>query len=392
MSIHSYQNAKGQTLYRVTIRIDGKQVTTRGIKTKNDAKKEEVAMLRDRDNEIKRVDKSMTLGAYLDYWLDNVRSIRKMGDSRHQRLNQHIANIKPVLGHKKVIHLEPSDVAVTLRSELKPRLANLTIKQLESMLKGAINDTVNQTPLYLPFNPLGQLTVNQLEAKDKTEIYPFQPHEQRTLMEVAKKYADNRNDQRWFIRPYLALHTGLRSGEIAGLRWKDINLNTGKVYITRAVNYSKGDTKPTLGFPKTKASVRDFKLNQRIINELKSYRAWQAEKLLKGGERLKPDDHVLMDDDLGPLHRSSARKRWDTLLKVAKLPHRGIHHLRHTHASNLIKAKAPIKEVQEKLGHSSIIITMDLYVHIYEEDKDANMEAISDNIFDNIFSDSAGNV
>ena len=76
---------------------------------------------------------------------------------------------------------------------------------------------------------------------------------------------------------------------------------------------------------------------------------------------------------------------------MANLPHRGIHHLRHTHASNLIKANAPIKEVQLKLGHSSISITMDLYVHIYEEDKDANMEAISDNIFDNIFSETGGN-
>ena len=82
----------------------------------------------------------------------------------------------------------------------------------------------------------------------------------------------------------------------------------------------------------------------------------------------------------GVLHRSASRRRWETILKQAGLKHRGFHSLRHTHASNLISQNVNMKYISERLGHSSIIVTMDIYGHCFSDDSRTQIEEALTNL------------
>ncbi len=153
------------------------------------------------------------------------------------------------------------------------------------------------------------------------------------------------------------------------MTWKKINLKDGTLKVDRSVHYAKGDTFGERKEPKTKNSYRTIKLDKHTIEELKSYKIWVEEKLLKIGKKLSdyPSLPIIFSDDLELLHRSQARKIWDTIVRQAELEHRGYHSLRHSHASNLICDGYPMELVSKRLGHSSIQITVDTYFHIHEE-------------------------
>jgi integrase len=171
------------------------------------------------------------------------------------------------------------------------------------------------------------------------------------------------------MRPFLALKLGLRSGEIAGLQWGDIDWSKKEIKIRRSVHYAKGNTRPEVKSTKT-GKNRTLELSEPVITELKKYRTWVSEVLLKGGVRLKDDNHILFADDLGILHKSGPMTRWDTLLKNAGLRHRGIHSLRHTYVANLLMLGVNPKHIQYRLGHTNIETTMNTYGKILEKDKD----------------------
>ena len=111
-------------------------------------------------------------------------------------------------------------------------------------------------------------------------------------------------------------------------------------------------------------------MSEPVIKELKKYRTWVSEVLLKGGVRLKDEDHILFADDLDILHESAPMARWKTLLRNAGLKYRGFHSLRHTYVANLLSLNVNLKHIQYRLGHSTIKTTMDTYGKILEKDKD----------------------
>ena len=112
------------------------------------------------------------------------------------------------------------------------------------------------------------------------------------------------------------------------------------------------------------------------MEELRQYKMWCSERLLKGGVRLKDDMHILFDNDLGPLHESAPMSRWKTILRRANLKYRGFHCLRHTHASNLIAEDINLKLISERLGHKSIQITMDRYGHLLKKTDESMRNAL----------------
>ena len=196
------------------------------------------------------------------------------------------------------------------------------------------------------------------------------------MIEAARSYAAE-NDLRDFIRPLIGLHTGARSGEMAGLQWKHINFKEKTIRIEQSLEYGGGDTCGKLKSPKTKAGIRTISVTETLCNELKIYRLWASELNLQMGKRLTPNSFVLFDNDMGPLHRTAPEKRWETLLRRAKLKHRGIHHLRHTYASNLIAMGVSPKVIQVMLGHSTFAMTMDTYGHLFKQGVDEVHDALA---------------
>jgi len=274
-----------------------------------------------------------------------------------------------------------------MRKKLLNRLSPRTVFNLEVCLKGAMKDGEPDTFVDSPIRKLkamskeelsgitGELT-DALVTKEKLKWY--EPEEQQKLIVTAKAYSEGvrslnysiprEKDLRPYIRIYLGLHTGMRSGEISALTWNKINLEEGTISISHNVEYSKGDTVGKIKLPKTKTSIRTIDLTKADVQELSSYKLWVQEKLLP----MRVDINniaVIFYDTFGLLHRSQTRKIYDTIVKQSGLKHRGFHALRHTHASNLIDAEIYPLAISRRLGHSTIAITMDIYSHFFNRKK-----------------------
>ena len=372
MTVYKQTNSKGQTVWKADVFNGTGHRKSKRFKTKTEAKNWE-ATIRARFVEKRKVGgKCPKLVDYLKDWHEEKQY--DVGESQHIRIGQHIDHIISHMGQLRLDEVKPLHV-LKLRKAKQNSLAPRTIRQMETHLRAALEATVgpNQDD-YLEYNPLKKLKLMPVEQGDEREIEFFEIDEQKILLAEARNYARKHSfhgatDPRWFMRPFLALKLGLRSGEIAGLQWGDIHWLKKEVKITRSVHYAKGDTKPMLKSTKT-GKNRTIELSEPVIKELKKYRTWVSEVLLKGGVRLKDEDHILFADDLDILHESAPMARWKTLLRNAGLKYRGFHSLRHTYVANLLSLNVNLKHIQYRLGHSTIKTTMDTYGKILEKDKD----------------------
>ena len=269
MSTHSYQK-DGKTFYRIIFRVNGKQKQRRGYKTKVEAKRAEREHLILTDKETAVTNPRLTLGEYLKKWFDGVEGTRDIGRSQKQRIAQHLEHIISNIGELKVKALDKSDV-IQLRNKLQSKLAPRTIKQMEIILKAALADGVDDN--LLTRNPLQRFKTNAIPFHDKKKVEPFQPNEQTLLLKAAKDYSDN-HDPRWFILVYLALHTGMRRGELFALQWQHINLERGFITVEQSMEYSKGEAHGQLKGPKSKAGNRTIYITAKCCDQLKRYQLW----------------------------------------------------------------------------------------------------------------------
>lgn len=168
----------------------------------------------------------------------------------------------------------------------------------------------------------------------------------------------------------IALATGMRRGEIVALRWRDIDLDGGKIRVERSLEQTKG----RLAFksPKTAAGRRTVSIPASVTAELRDH--WnrqQQERLAFGHGKARPDDQVFpsWDKDGNPslLPPDRISSAWAKTIAALKLPQVTFHALRHTHASQLIAAGLDVVSVSRRLGHSSPTITLTVYAHLFAD-------------------------
>ncbi|MBS3977746.1 MAG: site-specific integrase [Syntrophomonadaceae bacterium] len=196
----------------------------------------------------------------------------------------------------------------------------------------------------------------------------------------------------YFPLLFAAVRTGLRRGELLGLRWKDIDLKTGTLSVKQSLAYTLAKGlffKP----PKNKRSRRTIHISKEVIDVFKHQKKLQNEARLFYGEKYQDGDLVFSQHNGKPMHpdtptswlpdflgRVKIHKTCNNLIKneeicphcckkvremdIIKLPRLNLHSLRHTHASHLLQAGVDIKIISERLGHSSIRITYDIYSHL----------------------------
>jgi integrase len=174
----------------------------------------------------------------------------------------------------------------------------------------------------------------------------------------------------------IALATGARRGEILALRWKNIGDDTGTVRIVESLE----QTKSGLRFkPPKSGKPRAITLPSFALDELRRWRREQAEELLRLGVRQTADSLVCARADAEPMQPRSLTHEFTRLVsRVPDIPRVRFHDLRHSHATQLLLAGVHPKIAQERLGHSTIAITLDLYSHVTEtmqEDAAARIDA-----------------
>jgi len=302
-----------------------------------------------------------TVGEWLDEWLENyIRpSVRVKTYERYRcSINNHIL---PYIGSIGLDHLTAEDIQAMMNemlskggrngAGLSPRTVNMARRTLKSALDRAYHLRK------IDYNPTDATKASKTE---KAEIHVLSRPQAKKLLEAAKSYAPTA-----YMAILLALSTGMRIGEIFGLLWENVDLEAKMLYVKQSlVSTNHGyRLEPS---PKTKAGYRQIELPQRCIEGLKAHRAWQDEQKTLWLDQYKDNGLVISADDGG--YKDPSRFTYAIFKRL--LERAGIdtavrfHDLRHTHATWLLEKGVHPKVVAERLGHSSIRITLDTYSHV----------------------------
>ncbi len=182
----------------------------------------------------------------------------------------------------------------------------------------------------------------------------------------------------------LAVHTGMRRGELLGLKWADVDLENAAVSIRRTLTRTDNGKRVSLGEPKTRKSRRTIPLTARAVDALKAHHKRQLEEMMKFADLWEDHGLVFTTETGSPINPSNLRQRsFAPLLKKAGLPHVRFHDLRHTCATLLLSQNTHPKFVQELLGHATIAITLDTYSHVIPSMGDHTARAMEDALEEN---------
>ena len=210
-------------------------------------------------------------------------------------------------------------------------------------------------------NPARDVVIPRKITRDKQEIKYFQDQELKNFL----SYLDNLENT--FINFYdtvlykTLLATGLRIRECLALKWSDIDLQNGSISVTKTLNTLKEITSP-----KSKSSIREIALDTKTVLMLRLYKARQSQI----GREIGVTFEKVFSDTFDNYREAGAlRFRLEKHLKLAGCPRLSFHAFRHTHASLLLNAGLPYKEIQTRLGHSKISMTMDIYSHLSKDNK-----------------------
>jgi integrase len=298
----------------------------------------------------------LTVAQFFDRWLDHVRS--QVGPRTFERYDE-IAhkNLAPLIGSALLTKLRPEQISaayskalVSGRRDGKGGLSPRTVHHLHRILRQALRQAV----------VWGLLVRNPAEAVDPPRV-ERQKMKALDAAETVRLLAHFR-PTRMFVPVMLGVLCGLRRGEVTALKWGSVDFGTAQLSIAESTEQTKAGTREK----ETKSGrARTVALPFLAVEELRRHRIAQAEELLRLGVRITDDTHVFSQADGNPVQPNSLTHEFVRILALCPaLPRIRFHDLRHSHATHLLANGVHPKVAQERLGHSSIAITLDLYSHI----------------------------
>lgn len=297
-----------------------------------------------------------TVAQFLDRWLDDVRA--RVSPKTHERYVQIChKNIAPLLGAIPLAKLKPEQISQGYAKALangrrrgSGGLSPRTVRQMHAIVKSALAQAVKWELLVR--NPAA---VVKGPRAGRVAMQTYDLEQTAELIDAAR-------GKRVFIPILLAALCGLRRGEIAALRWRHVDLGAAQLGVVQSAEQTKAGVR--YKEPKT-GRGRTIALSAILLTELKAHRVKQAEELLQLGKRLSDDDFVVTREDGLPLRPHSLGQEWVRFLaRNGALPRIRFHDLRHAHATHLLSSGVHPKVASERLGHSKVGITLDLYSHV----------------------------
>jgi len=302
--------------------------------------------------------KSETVETYLHYWLDIRYEQKAIAESTYRSYQRRMKIVCSYIGAIKLTKLTGDKLQMMyskLQSERKHKPS--TVKLIHRILNTAFKQAIRWKKMNS--NPCQDADAPS-NKDEKHEGIVLAPQQALDLLALARS-----TDIEMFLT--LALGTGMRRGELLGLRWAMIDLESKQLRINKTASYIPDDAghyKTVERAGKTKASRRAIALPQFVVDALKVHKVRQLEQRLQAGAKWKSLDLVFCTPTGDFYNVATLRNHFNVLLQQCNLPHMRIHDLRHSAATLLLYMGVPMKVVQEILGHSSITITMDLYGHL----------------------------
>jgi integrase len=313
----------------------------------------------------------LTVADYLRKWLADYAKLN-VSAKTFERYEQIVNNdLVPEIGGIALAKLQPLQIQGMYSKQLASGrkkgaggLSPQTVLHHHRVLRKALAQAVRWN--LVVSNPADRVEPPRVAVE---EVQPIDEMAAAWLIEVAQ-------GTRIHIPITLAVFTGMRRGEILGLRWADIELEAGYLHVRRSIE----ETKAGVAFkePKSRKGRRIVSLTPTVTATLAAHREQQERRRQILGAGYETGDLVCCQDD-GRIWKPSAfDSSYRQLLKRRKLTGPTFHALRHSHASHLLRSGVDPKVISERLGHSKVAFTLDKYVHLMPGMQEAAAQKIED--------------
>ena len=294
--------------------------------------------------------KEKTINQITEEWKEEKKKyVKKSTYAAYQLLIQN--HIKPYFGDLYEVNEEK--VQQFVFDKLDAGLSEKTIRDIIIVLKMILKFGIKN----------GYLEYVQIDAKfpskqEKKDLAVLSKADQKKFMEHLRNNFTFKN-----LGIFICLSTGMRIGEICGLRWCDVDTVEGVIKVRHTLQriyIIEGETRHTellLDTPKTANSVRDIPMSSELL------------KMLKSLNKVVNENYYVISNDIKPIEPRTYRNYYKKLCKQLDIPELKFHGLRHSFATRCIESKADYKTVSVLLGHSNISTTLNLYVHPNKEQK-----------------------
>lgn len=304
-------------------------------------------------------DTKLRVGEFLDQWLEKY-AVGAVGPTTLRSYQDTIKkHLKPKLGSVPLVRLSPITIQEYFSEKLKETrsktnkegLSPATVQRHAMILHEALSHAVKWG--YLVRNPADMVDP---PARKETEMKVWDEKQVQSFLEKAKASP--------YYRLYLAaITTGMRQGELLGLRWSDVDLSRSVARVQQTFYRLAG--KQLFKEPKTKKSRRSIDLSPMLVDELLALREDQNDHRRLFGDQYEDRGLIFCQVNGKPLHAQNITRRdFRKTMSEAKVPRIRFHDLRHCHASLMLSCGTHLKVVQERLGHTSIRTTADIYSHV----------------------------
>ena len=333
---------------------DGKrrQLQRSGFATRTEADRALTAKLKELDDGRVIDTGPKTLGKYLDEWgptlAINLKETTRASYTMH--VNTHL---RPALGTIELRKLAPAQLTLLYAqlmegTDQRRPLAAATVRRIHATLHRALQDAVDNDLILR--NPASKA---KLPRPKRTTMSYWSPEQTRAFLVAVA-------EDRLFALYRLACFTGMRRGELLGLRWEDVDLGTREVTVRRALTVAdykvietttKSDRERKIAIdPTTGAALARHRETQDLERSYSD--SWQESGL------------VFCDEAGRHLHPERVSSWFGQRVRAVGLPRLRFHDLRHSYATAALQARVPIKVVSERLGHANVAITSDRYSHV----------------------------
>lgn len=302
-----------------------------------------------------------TVAAYLDEWLKAVEPTIRPSTFHSYARNLRL-HITPRVGSLRLTQLDAvvlngvyAELLANGRKVRSGGLAPKTVRYVHVILHRALKDAVRWKRLTV--NPADSADPPRVSASAAPEMTTWTADTLADFLTRSRSYGD-----RYFAAWHLLATTGLRRGELLGLRWSDIDLDTGRLAIRQTVIAVAHDVR--FGTPKTAKGRRSVALDEGTVTVLREHRRRQLEQRVQLGAGWRDHDLAFTLVDGSPIHPERFSREFDRRIERWKLPRIRLHDLRHTWATLALQAGVHPKVVSERLGHAGVNITLDTYSHV----------------------------
>jgi integrase len=290
-----------------------------------------------------------SLNDFLDKWSRDwaVHNVSAKSAERYLELRLHV---RPQLGAKAIQSIGVQDLNA-LYASLHEKLSPRTVKHVHRLLHRVLGHATKW----------GLVKRNVAALTDAPRV-PVKEAAALQLTEIPTMLAGLRGRMLYPIA-VVALGTGMRRGELCGLRWRDVDLDGGSLRVEQSLEQTRGGLR--FKQPKSARSRRSISLSPAVVAELRAHwKAQQEQRLALGLGKAPADSLVFARWDGKPRSPDKLSTDFSATMNRIGLPHITLHSLRHTHASQLITGGMDILTVSRRLGHGSPAITLNVYGHL----------------------------